>query len=102
MVTEQMPTYPGGRPAWEKYLRENLRYPAEAQTEQVQGTVYVAFIIRPDGSVDNPQVVKGIGHGCDEEALRLVREMPNWIPGKQGGQPVSVRYSLPVSFFLRP
>jgi protein TonB len=64
--------------------------------------VYIGFVVCPDGSICDPQVLRGIGYDCDQEALRLIREMPRWLPGKQRGQPVAVRYSLPVRFFLNP
>jgi protein TonB len=100
MVVEEMPQFPGGRPALEKYLHENLRYPGEARQAGVKGTVYIGFVVCRDGSICNPQVMRGIGYGCDQEALRLIREMPRWLPGKQRGQPVLVRYSLPIRFFF--
>jgi protein TonB len=102
MVVEEMPQFPGGRPAWEKYLRENLRYPEEAKRAGIKGTVHIGFVVCEDGSILNPQLLRGIHPDCDREALRLVSEMPNWLPGKQRGQPVRVRYSLPVRFFFKP
>jgi protein TonB len=101
-VVEEMPQFPGGRPALEKYLRENLRYPEEARQAGLKGTVYIGFVVCRDGSTCDPQVLRGIGYDCDQEALRLIREMPRWLPGKQRGQPVAVRYSLPVRFFFKP
>jgi protein TonB len=65
---------------------------------KVTGTVFVSFIVNANGSVSDAQVLKGIGNGCNEEALRVVQRMPNWLPGKQSGQPVAVRYSLPIRF----
>lgn len=101
-VVEEMPAYPGGRPAWEQYLRRHLRYPEEARRAGVKGSVYVEFTVCEDGSILNPQVVRGIGYGCDQEALRLIGQMPDWVPGKQGGRPVPVRYILPITFLPKP
>ncbi len=100
MVVEEMPLFPGGRPALEKHLRENMRYPEEANRAGIKGTVNIGFVVCRDGSICDPRVLRGIGYGCDEEALRLIREMPRWLPGKQRGQPVPVRYSLPIRFFF--
>ena len=101
-VVEEMPTYRGGRPAWEQYLRQNLRYPEAAKRAGVRGNVYVGFTVCEDGSILNPEIVRGIQYDCDREALRLVAEMPNWVPGKQGGRPVPVRYVLPIRFSPKP
>ena len=97
-VVEEMPTYRGGRPAWEQYLRQNLRYPEEARRAGVKGPVYVGFTVCEDGSILNPQLLRGIRPDCDREALRLISEMPNWVPGQQNGQAVPVYLALPVKF----
>ncbi len=97
-VVEIMPEFVGGMDGLVKYLGENLLYPKEAMANKVTGTVFVSFIVNANGSVSDAQVLKGIGNGCNEEALRVVQRMPNWLPGKQSGQPVAVRYSLPIRF----
>jgi protein TonB len=101
-VMEEMPTYRGGRPAWEQYLRQHLRYPEAAKRAGVQGNVYVGFTVCEDGSIFNPKIVRGIHYDCDQEALRLVAEMSNWVPGRQKGVPVPVHYVLPINFSLKP
>ena len=98
MVVEHMPEFVGGMEGLGKYLGDNLVYPKEAVANKVSGTVFVSFIINADGSVSDVQVLKGIGSGCNEEALRVVQRMPVWLPGKQSGQSVAVRYSLPIRF----
>ncbi|WP_073280858.1 TonB family protein [Hymenobacter psychrotolerans] len=97
---EQMPQYPGGMEAMQQYLRTNLRYPAQARTNAVEGKVFVSFVVPPTGKPTNAKVVKGIGSGCDEEALRLIKDMPVWTPGKQNGRVVSVNYTIPITFSL--
>ncbi|QNH62033.1 TonB family protein [Hymenobacter sediminicola] len=97
---EQMPQYPGGMEAMQKYLRENLRYPTQARTDQVEGKVFVSFVIPADGKPTNTKILKGIGAGCDEEALRLIKNMPAWAPGKQNGRVVMVSYTVPITFRL--
>ncbi len=97
-AVEEMPTYPGGRPAWEKYLRQHLHYPAEAGRAGVKGSVYVGFTVCEDGSILDPQFLRGIHPDCDREALRLIGQMPNWVPGRQNGRAVPVYLVLPVKF----
>lgn len=99
-VTEQMPQYPGGIPALTAFLSRNLVYPAKAQEAGIQGKVIVRFVVGNDGSLSDVKVVRGIGGGCDEEALRVIRKMPKWNPGKQNGKAVKVYYSQPISFRL--
>ncbi|GAB3829321.1 energy transducer TonB [Hymenobacter jeollabukensis] len=98
--TEQMPQPPGGPEGLREYLGKNLRYSAEARQQQVEGKVFVQFVVRPDGQLSDLKVLKGIGAGCDEEALRVIGQMPAWTPGRQNGQVVAVRYTLPVTFSL--
>ena len=95
------PEFPGGMEAMMKYLAENIKYPEQAKSEGIQGRVFVRFVIEADGSVTNAQVLRGIGGGCDEEALRVVNAMPNWTPGKQQGKPVRVQFNLPITFKLQ-
>ncbi|MDY0102026.1 MAG: energy transducer TonB [Lentimicrobium sp.] len=100
VVVEQSPEFPGGDAARLKFLQENLVYPVKAETAGIQGTVYITFVVENDGNIADARVLRGIGGGCDEEALRVIRLMPKWKPGKQRGKPVRVRMNLPVSFSL--
>ena len=97
MVVEQMPEFPGGTEALKSYLEKNVHYPKETIDVCVMGYVFVSFIVEVDGSISNAKVEKGLGHGFDEEALRVVNAMPKWKPGKQRGKPVRVLYYLPIS-----
>jgi len=97
---EQMPEFPGGDDALLAYLQRNIRYPSYAQENEIEGTVNVEFIVNEDGSISGSKVVSGIKGGCNEEALRVIDKMPRWRPGKQGGQPVRVYYTVPVTFKL--
>lgn len=98
---EQMPVFPGGMPGLSNYLQASLRYPAEAARQQVEGRVFVKFVVGTDGRVVQPEIVKGIGAGCDEEVLRVVRALPLFEPGKQNGRLVQVYYTVPVTFSLQ-
>lgn len=100
-VVEEQPGYPGGDEARVKYLQENIKYPDEAKELGVQGKVFVTFVVEVDGSITDVRVLRGIGAGCDEEAIRVVRNMPKWIPGKQRGVPVRVQFNLPIKFTLQ-
>lgn len=100
-VVESMPRFPGGEAELYKYLSKNIVYPTMAQESGVQGRVYVTFVVEVDGSITDIKILRGIGGGCDEEAVRVVRSMPRWNPGKQRGQPVRVQYNLPVRFVLQ-
>lgn len=100
MVVEQMPDFPGGEEALYKYLAGNITYPQKAKESGIQGRVFVTFIVEQDGSISDVRVLRGIGGGCDEESIRVVKTMPKWIPGKQRGKPVRVQYNLPVKFSL--
>jgi TonB family protein len=99
-VVEESPNFPGGMEAWGKFMMENLEYPSLAKRMGVEGTVYLVFEVRTDGSVQNVEILRGIGAGCDEEAMRVVKKSPDWIPGKQRGRKVNVRMRLPVRFKL--
>lgn len=99
-VVEQVPEFPGGMRALGMYLARNLRYPKEAQQSRIQGRVFVQFVVTQQGDIQNLRVLKGIGGGCDEEAVRVVSQMPKWNPGKQNGEAVSVQYNLPIQFQL--
>jgi protein TonB len=99
-VVEEQPSFPGGMKALYKYLSESIKYPQIAREAGIDGPVYISFIVWEDGSIRNIQLERGIGGGCDEEALRVVKAMPNWIPGKQRSIPVNVQMVLPVNFKL--
>jgi periplasmic protein TonB len=100
-VVEEQPSYPGGDEARIKFLQENIKYPEEAKELGVQGKVFVTFVVEVDGSITDVRVLRGIGAGCDEEAVRVVKSMPRWVPGKQRGQPVRVQFNLPIKFTLQ-
>ncbi|GHV29511.1 hypothetical protein FACS1894177_00520 [Bacteroidia bacterium] len=97
---EELPQFPGGDAALQKWLSSNIEYPKIASEQGIQGKVVVRFIIRSDGSVDDVQIVKSLDPACDEEALRVIKMMPKWNPGKENGKAVSVYYNLPVTFKL--
>ncbi|GAB3507708.1 hypothetical protein GCM10027341_42680 [Spirosoma knui] len=99
-AVEEPPVFPTGIPGLMQYVAQTLRYPASAQKAGVEGTVFVQFVVLPSGKIGPVQVRKGIGSGCDEEAMRVVKQMPKWIPGQQNGKPVSAQYVLPVLFSL--
>ena len=101
-VVEEMPQFPnGGEAALMKYLHDNIKYPPIARENGITGTVFVTFIVDKDGKVRDPKLLRGIGGGCDEEAMRVVSHMPDWKPGKQNGRNVLVQYNLPVRFTLK-
>ena len=100
-VVEEQPTYPGGDEARIKFLQENMKYPEEAKELGVQGKVFVTFVVEVDGSITDVRVLRGIGSGCDDEAIRVVKSMPKWVPGKQRGVPVRVQFNLPINFKLQ-
>lgn len=98
IVSEELPRFPGGTAAMYQFIMQNMRYPSLAQQNRVEGEVYVRFIVKKDGSISDVMVVRGIGYGCDEEAIRLVKAMPKWIAGKNEGKSVDVYSSLSISF----
>ncbi len=100
IVVEEMPSFPGGMPAFFEFVSRELRYPEEARAKGVVGKVFVTFVVERDGSISDIKVIRGIGSGCDEEALRVVRQMPAWKPGQHGGKMVRVQQSLPITFKL--
>lgn len=97
-IVEVMPEFPGGEDALKVYMKKNVVYPPKAQAAGISGMVFVTFVVRPDGSITDAKVLRGIGGGCDEEAWRVVKSMPNWKPGTQRGVAVPVQYNLPVRF----
>ena len=98
---EVMPSFPGGETALLKWLTDNMTYPTIAAEQGIQGRVTLRFVVRPDGSIDEVEVQKSLDPSCDKEAVRVVKKMPKWIPGKQNGNPVYVYYSLPIVFRLQ-
>jgi protein TonB len=100
-VVESMPEFPGGQAKMMEFIAQNIKYPAMARESGIQGRVFVNFVVEPDGSVSNVKVLRGIGGGCDEEAVRVVKSMPNWTPGRQRGKAVRVSFNLPVRFTLQ-
>ena len=100
-MVEQMPTFPGGAGELMKYIADHLKYPTIAQENGVQGRVICQFVVGSDGSVRDAKVVKTLDPYCDKEALRVIMSMPKWIPGKQNGKAVSVKYTVPIVFRLQ-
>ena len=107
-IVEEMPAYPGGDQKLMEFIAKGIKYPQIARETGIQGRVFVGFVrvfvgfvVEPDGSVSNVKVLRGIGGGCDEEAMRVVKSMPKWKPGKQRGKAVRVSYMLPVNFKLQ-
>ena len=100
-IVEEMPSYPGGEAKLFEYIKKNMKYPQIARESGIKGRVFISFVVEPDGSVSNVKVLRGIGGGCDEEAMRVVKSMPKWKPGKQRGKAVRVSYMLPVNFQLQ-
>lgn len=100
-IVEKMPEFPGGQEAMIKYLSKNIKYPEAAVSAGIQGAVYVSFTVDADGAIRDAEVMRGIGGGCDEEALRVVNSMPLWEPGMQRGEAVKVKYRMPIRFRLR-
>lgn len=99
-IVEDDPEFPGGQGALMQYLQSNLRYPTMAREAGIQGTVFVTFVVERDGSITDVRVLRGVGGGLDEEAIRVVRNMPQWTPGRQRGQAVRVQFNLPIRFVL--
>ena len=100
-VVDQMPEFPGGMPAMIEFLQNNVKYPADAEKQKVEGRVLVSFVVETDGSVSDVQVMKKAFPSLDAEALRVAKAMPNWTPGKHQGKLVRVHYTLPISFHLK-
>jgi periplasmic protein TonB len=101
IVVENPPSFPGGEEARIRFLSENIRYPQMARESGIQGTVFVTFVVERDGSVTDVRVLRGIGGGCDEEAVRVIRAMPRWNAGQQRGRPVRVQFNMPIRFTLQ-
>lgn len=100
-VVEQMPSFPGGTAALMQYLAKNIKYPVVAEENGIQGRVICTFVVERDGGVTDVRVAKSVDPSLDKEAVRVVSSMPKWIPGKQNGSAVRVKYTLPVTFRLQ-
>lgn len=99
-VADKMPEYPGGHEAMTAFIVKTLKYPEDAKKAKIEGKVFVKFVVTTQGKVTDVSLKKGIGHGCDEEAIRTVKLMPDWMPGEQGGKKVNVEMVLPIMFKL--
>ncbi len=99
-IVEEQPNPAGGMSGWNQYLAKNLQYPAQARSMGIEGTVIVVFEIHKDGSIENVEILRGIGGGADEEAIRVVQNSPKWQPGRQRGREVITRMRLPIRFKL--
>lgn len=99
-IVEEPATPPGGYAAFYKFVADKLKYPAQARRMGIEGKVYVQFVVDTDGSLTDVKAVKGIGAGCDEEAVRVIKSAPKWSPPKQRGKPVKQRIILPITFKL--
>ncbi len=99
-IVEQMPAFPGGEDKLMEFLAKNMEYPKEAREAGIQGRVFVGFVVEKDGSIGDVRVLRGIGGGCDEEAVRVVKILPKWKPGMHNGEAVRVSYQIPFSFKL--
>ena len=97
-VVEEMPVFPGGAAKMMEYISKNIVYPTYAFDNGIQGRVFVSFVVERDGSISNVKAMRGIGFGCDEEAIRVIQSMPKWIPGRQRGETVRCSYIIPILF----
>ena len=100
VVAENAPEFPGGSDSLYAYIARNIKYPETAKKEKIEGRVFVTFVIEKDGQVSSAKILRDIGGGCGEEAIRVVKNMPKWKPGTQRGNPVRFQFNLPVSFML--
>ncbi len=96
----QMPEFQNGQSSLSEFFQKNLVYPQEAIDANIEGAVIASFIVEKDGSVSNINIIRGLGHGCDKEVIRLIKIMPKWTPGKKDGKPVRVKLNIPVKFSL--
>lgn len=101
MIVEEMPEFPGGTEALQRYLAQSVRFPVIAQENGIQGRVYIQFVINQNGEVTNATILRGVDPSLDREALRVVEAMPKWKPGKQRNRPVRVSYTVPINFVLQ-
>ncbi len=100
-IYDELPEYIGGEKARMSFLMDNVRYPQSAMRKGIQGTVYLSFIVEKNGEVSNIKILKGIGGGCNDEAVRVISKMPKWKPGTRKGVPVRVIYNMPLKFTLQ-
>ena len=101
LIPDKMPEYPGGVPAMMKFLSSNVKYPVEAQKNAISGRVIVQFVVMEDGTLSQAKVIRGVDPLLDEEALRVVKEMPKWTPGIVDGKTVKVKFTVPIMFSLQ-
>ena len=100
-IVEEMPQFLGGEEKLMEYVAKNITYPLIARETGIQGRVFIGFVVEPDGSISNVRLLRGIGGGCDEEAVRVIKSMPRWEPGKNQGKTVRVSYQIPIFFKLQ-
>jgi len=100
VFVENAPSFPGGDEARLNYLINNIHYPEAAKKQNIQGTVFITFVIEKDGRITNVKVLRGIGGGCDAEAIRVIKSMPTWKPGTQKGKAIRCQYNMPIRFIL--
>ncbi len=100
VTVEEMPEYPGGTTAMQEFIKENLKYPVDAQEKKIEGRVVVRFIVGEEGDLREPAITTGISPSCDAEVIRIIRAMPKWKPGKEKGKNVAVYFNLPIQFKL--
>jgi len=100
-IVEEMPDFPGGQLALRKFIAQAIKYPVIAQENGIQGKVFVNFVVNKDGTVTGAKIARGVDPSLDKEALRVVNSLPKWKPGKQGGKPVRVSYTVPINFVLQ-
>lgn len=101
LVVEEQASFPGGMGEWNNFLKKNLKYPRQATRMGIEGAVFLSFIVDKQGSISDIQVIRGIGGGCDEEAIRVLKNSPKWAPGKQRGRAVKSRMQLRIVFRLK-
>jgi protein TonB len=99
-TVEQMPSFPGGKNALNKYIKKNLRYPAKSMKHATEGKIVVRFIVEPDGSLTNIEIIRSMNPECDKAALKAVEKMPKWDPGMEKGVFVASYYTLPITFAM--
>ena len=100
-VVDTDPEFPGGIDSMYAWIERNIQYPTLARNNKIEGKVYVTFVVESDGSISNPKILRDIGGGCGAEVIRILNQMPRWIPGKQRGKPARVQFNLPVNFQLK-
>lgn len=101
LVVEEQAEFPGGQAEWNKFLKKNLKYPRQATRMGIEGAVYLSFVVDKEGAISDIQVTRGIGGGCDDEAVRVLQESPRWQPGKQRGRAVKSRMAIRIVFKLK-